>query len=229
MKLNVKGILSYPHLFQPRAVNQGDDPKFSASILIRKGDPQLAYIQSVIDQEKANGWPSGFPSSGRQFLADGALKFPTDPAMANFMVISANANADSKPAVVDPNLAPVMDQSQVFAGAIVWASLNTFIYNQTVNKGVGAGLNGIMVTGEIGELGRIDGRPSVESMFDGVTVGGAPGAAPASMSAPAPAPAPAHQMTAAAQYTYDQYKASGWTDAQLIQAGFMVAPVQPSF
>lgn len=42
--------------------------------------------------------------------------------------------------------------------------------------------------------------------------------------APAPAPAaPVKQMTAAAQYTYEQYIGAGWTDAQLIQQGLMVA------
>ena len=55
MQFKVKGILSYPHLFTPRSVNPGDDPKFSASILIRKDDPQVQQIQQIIDTEKANG------------------------------------------------------------------------------------------------------------------------------------------------------------------------------
>lgn len=61
MQFKVKGILSYPHLFTPRSVNPGDDPKFSASILLRKDDPQVQQIQQIIDTEKANGWPNGFP------------------------------------------------------------------------------------------------------------------------------------------------------------------------
>jgi hypothetical protein len=46
---------------------------------------------------------------------------------------------------------------------------------------------------------------------------------------PAPAPAPYTAilnpkiMTTKAQYSYDQYKASGWTDEQLIQNGLMTA------
>lgn len=50
--------------------------------------------------------------------------------------------------------------------------------------------------------------------------GGAPMAPPPA--APAPAPAPARQMTAAAQYPYEAYISSGWTDAQLIANGLMV-------
>ena len=51
--------------------------------------------------------------------------------------------------------------------------------------------------------------------------GGAP-MAPPPAAAPAPAPAPARQMTAAAQYSYEAYISSGWTDAQLIANGLMV-------
>jgi hypothetical protein len=66
-----------------------------------------------------------------------------------------------------------------------------------------------------------------------------PQAAPAPAAAPAPvavapavgfaspgapaAPAPVRQMTAAATATYEAYIAAGWTDAQLIQNGLMVA------
>ncbi len=51
----VKGILSYPHIFQPRAVQQGDDPKFGVVVLIPDTDPQLAQILQIQESEKANG------------------------------------------------------------------------------------------------------------------------------------------------------------------------------
>jgi hypothetical protein len=50
----------------------------------------------------------------------------------------------------------------------------------------------------------------------------APAVGFASPGAPA-APAPVRQMTAAATATYEAYIAAGWTDAQLIQNGLMVA------
>lgn len=224
MQFKVKGILSYPHLFTPRSVNPGDEPKFSASILIRKDDPQVQQIQQIIDTEKANGWPNGFPHNGKQFMKDGAVQHPDRPEMHNYMIISANAKADSKPHVVDAQMNPVMNQADAYAGAIAWAAFNSFIYNQAVNKGVGCGLNGIMLTGEEGELGRLDGKPTVEGMF-GDIAGGAPPAAPA------PA-APKHVMTDKANgLTREQYHQAGWSDEQLIQHGMMQPPggVAPSF
>lgn len=73
----------------------------------------------------------------------------------------------------------------------------------------------------------------------GVAAGPAPVAAPAVVPVATPAaplpvppnpavlqppvPAPVRQMTAAATHTYEQYVASGWTDAMLVQHGLMVA------
>lgn len=235
MQFKVKGILSYPHLFTPRSVNPGDDPKFSASILVRKDDPQVQQIQQIIDTDKANGWPNGFPANGRQFMKDGAVQHPDRPEMHSYMIISANAKADSKPHTVDMQMNPVMNQADAYAGAVVWAALNSFVYNQPVNKGVGCGLNGIMLTGEEGELGRLDGKPTVEGMFGDVAQGG--GGAPQAPAAPATPPpaapsAPKYQMTDKANgLTREQYHAAGWSDEQLVQHGIMLPPggVAPSF
>lgn len=234
MQIKVKGILSYPHLFTARAVNPGDDPKFSASILVRKDDPQVATVNAIIEQEKANGFPSGFPANGKCCWKDGAVAFPNDPAMHNFMILSGNAKSDGRPHVVDKTLNPIMDQSEVYAGAVVWASVNTFCYNQPVNKGIGGGLNGVMVTGEIGELGRLDGKPSVESMFGDTPVTAPPVAAPpvAPTAPAAPPSAPVYQMTDKANgATHEAMLAAGWSDAQLIEHGMMLPPngVTPSF
>ena len=220
-QIKIKGILSYPHLFQARSVQPGDDPKFSVTVLLKKGDPQIATVQAVIDACKLNGFPAGFPATGKVFMKDGdeTGKHP------GYMMVQANCRADQRPIVVDSNLQPVTDPSQVYAGAIAWASLNTSNYNMPVNKGVGCYINGVMVTGEEGELGRIDGRPTVDGMFGDLD---APPPAPPQAPPPAPpqTPAPAYQMTEAANgVTRDAYIAAGWTDEQLILNGMMSDPV----
>lgn len=221
-------------MFTPRAVEAGKDPKYSCSVLIKKTDPQVAQIQAIIDADKLNGWPSGFPATGKIFMKD-------SPENPEYVVINGNAQQDMKPPVVDANICPIIDPSQVYAGAIAWVSFNSFTYNKDVNKGVAAGLNGVMITGEEGELGRLDGRPTAESMFADVQGGGVPATtapAPAAPNAPAPAapgppvPTPQYVMTAKAQFTRDQYLATpGWTDELLISEGLMLPPngVAPSF
>ena len=136
----VKGILSYPHLFQPRAVQQGQEPKYSCTVLIKDDDPQLQTILAIQEQEKQNGFPSGFPANGKLFC-----KPCTD--RPGYHQIGGSAKADQKPVVVDANLQPVIDPGAVFAGGIGWVQFNTFSYNQPINKGVSVGLNGVMWTG----------------------------------------------------------------------------------
>lgn len=161
MKLTIKGILSYPNIITPRAIQQGDTPKYSCSILIRKGDPQIDEINRAIETAKLDGFPSGFPNTARVFLKE-------SPEYPEFFVISTSANEVYKPDVVDSNLQPIIDPSSVYAGVIAYVSINTFSYNKPASKGVSAGLNGVMLTGIEGELGRLDGRPTVEMMFGDV-------------------------------------------------------------
>jgi len=247
-QLKIKGILSYPHLFTPRAIEAGAEPKYSTSVLIRKDDPQLAQVQALVDQEKANGFPSGFPANGKLCLKDCAIEpsYSGDPKLHNFMVLSTN-NKD-KPQVVDmATLGPLMDPALIYAGCVAWVSVGIQAYSMPVNKGVGAYVNGVMPTGEEGELGRIDGRPTAAQMFGdvsqaapmapmpGVTAAppvaapvAAPAVAPAPMSppvAPAAPPAPL-QMTAAAKgVTLQQYLATpGWTEEMLIEQGLAIRP-----
>lgn len=253
MQITIKGILSYPHLATPRAVNPGDDPKYSANLLIRKDDPALAQLQQAIEVEKQNGFPSGFPPTGKVCLHDCAVSQPGNPELANYMELRTSARADSKPHTVDMNMQPVMDPGALFPGAVVYLAINTFSYNKPTSKGVAAGLNGVMLTQEESPLGRLDNKPTAEQMFAGVTGTAVPGTpAPATAGTPAPAPTPAptapppvppvappaaptqpqYIMTAkAGGATREQFQANGWTDEALIQQGYMELPggVVPSF
>lgn len=244
MQLKVKGIMSYPHLFTPRAVQPGDDPKYGLTVLIRKDDPQLAQVQQALEAEKANGFPQGFPANGKVFLRDCVETQPGNAELANYMEIRTGASAEFKPTVVDANLQPVMDPGAAVPGEIAWVAFNTFTYNRAVSKGVAAGLNAVMLTGELGPLGRLDNRPTAQQLF--ADVAGAPAAAPATPQPAAPvqanfmAPAPAAPvapppappaapvvpqlvMTAAAGgVTLEAYKAAGWTEEQLIANGLAV-------
>lgn len=242
MQLTIKGILSFPHLHQPRAVNPNDPAKYSANLLIRKDDPALAQLQQAIEVEKQNGFPSGFPPNGKICLHDCAVSQPNNPELAGYMELRASSNADSKPLLVDTSTQPLMDPAQVYPGAVVWMAINTFSYNKPTSKGVAAGLNGVMVTGEEGPLGRLDSKPSAEQMFAGIGQA-APAAAPAAAPVAAPPPVPAtpppaapaqpqYVMTAKANgATREAFHANGWTDEALIQNGYMELPggVVPSF
>lgn len=246
-QIKVKGIISFPHLFQARSINPTDDPKFSVTCLLPANDPQVAQIQQAIETEKMNTFPSGFPANGKLCLkthpvnpaSPGINEDPNTPQ--GYVALRMTSHADYAPLVCElPNVdQPLMDRSKVYAGAEAWFAVNIDGYNQSAYKGVGAYVNGVAVTGVEGPLGRIDNRPNAQQMFGDVadqTPPAATGPGPMAPSAPAPtapaptapappAPGPVHQMTEkAAGATYEAMIAAGWTDETLIAHGMMVPP-----
>jgi hypothetical protein len=62
---------------------------------------------------------------------------------------------------VDTNLTPV-DPSEVYSGCFFHAALRPFAYDRNGNKGVGIGLQNLML---VGKGPRIDGRKSADADF----------------------------------------------------------------
>jgi len=227
----VYGVISYPHLFEPHTSNPKYPKRYSIDIMLPPGDPQIAILQTDIDQSWANKSPSD-PNKNVYCLSpydDRKDNNSYDPRFAGWTVFTANAKDTSQPVVVDKGGIPVLNRSDVFAGGMAWVHASIF----AIDNGVTAAINGVKVAGVVGPVGRLDGKPTVEQMFADTSVPADAPAPPAPMAAPAPPPpptAPVHQMTDAAQGTYEQYVAQGWTANQMIDAGLLVPPgASPSF
>ena len=240
MQFKAKGILSYPHLFTPRAPQGSNELKYSLELLLAKNDPQLQQIQQLVESAKMTGFPSGLPANAKLCLLDCVEAKSDDPRYHPYMLLRAN-NKD-QPDVVDTNLQPLMDQKQVTAGMMAWVSGVIKPYNN-VSKGIGCYVNGVLATGEMGPLGRLDNRPSVQAMFGDIntmqpaimpqnaqSVNAMPPVTPTAPTAPVmgqPQATPQYIMTDKAEgIPRENYHASGWTDEMLIQHGYMI---QPSF
>jgi hypothetical protein len=243
--ITVKGIISFPTLFTPKVAQGATEAKFNISILLPPNDPQIAVINQLVEQAKLDAFPSGYTGTD-QCLNAYDVKFQGksyyDARFSGWWVFSCSAKADDRPSVVDTNYQPVLNPSDVYSGMI--AHVNAGVSGYVKGRGgIGGWLNGVMITSEDSDFGRLDGKPSTEQMFAGI---GNPGPAntlppqvaapPAPMAPPAP-PAPVapvaaqRQMTAAANgTTYEAYVAAGWSDDLLIQNGMMVGPTAtPSF
>jgi len=239
--------MSFPNLFVPRSVDDNSDPKYSVNILIAKNDPALAAIVADIEKCKAEGFPNGFPATAKCCLKDCAGEGYA-ANLAGYMELRTSASENKRPPVVDMTCNPVMDRAQVFAGAEAWFAVGIMSYNKPLYKGVGAYINGVMITGVEGATGRLDGSQSPEQMFAGIGTGTpaapvappaapvappaapvappaapvAPPAAPVAPPAAPVAPPAGPQMTVLATASYADYIAAGWTDEQLRANGFMV-------
>jgi len=146
--------LSYTHLFEPHAI-EGNEPKYSTSVLIPKTDKEtLTAIKEAVEQVKAEGkgkWGGKVPPNLKTPLRDGDAERPDDDAYSGCYFL--NANSKNKPGVVDVNVQPVLDATEVYSGCYGRLTLNFYAYSASGNKGVACGLGNVQKLAEGEPLG----------------------------------------------------------------------------
>ena len=138
---------SYANVFEPKALNEGDTPKYSVCLLIPKSDTKTVdKIKKAIEAAKVAGKAvladknGKIPSTIKNPLRDGDDERGDDPAFEGMYFI--NANSHRKPSIVDKDLEPIMSQEEFYSGCYGRASLNFYAYN-VQSKGIAAGLNNL--------------------------------------------------------------------------------------
>lgn len=165
-----KARLSYANIFTPRAMNEGDEPKYSASLIIGKNHPQVAAIQNAIQnalEQGADKFGGKIPPTGqlRNPLRDGDTERDGEEYANNFFI---NASTKRQPAVIDQAMNKVLDPDEVYSGCYANVLITFFAYNRNGNKGVSASLDMLQKHSDGEHLG--GGRPAVEDVFS--TIGG---------------------------------------------------------
>ncbi len=150
--------ISYPNLFAPKAAAEGQEPKYSISMIFpktKKGpdgkwldaiknapEPLVAAVLAAGKAEwgERSQWPKGL----RLPFRDGAEK-ETDGYGPD--VIFVNASSKNKPGVVSvyDKRTQITDPSKVRGGFYARASLNAYAYDKGVNKGITFGLQNVIV------------------------------------------------------------------------------------
>ncbi len=140
---------SYANVWEAKSIN-GGTPKFSVSLIIPKSDTRtLEKIKSAIEAAykegeaklKGNGRSVPALSTIKTPLRDGDLERPDDEAYADSYFV--NANSATAPGVVDANLDPILERSEVYSGVYGRASINFYAFNSNGNKGIACGLNNL--------------------------------------------------------------------------------------
>lgn len=159
--------LSYAHIFEPHAMNEGQEAKYSVSVIIPKSDKEtLKAIKEATDQAKKDGagkWGNKIPGNLKTPLRDGDVEREDDEAYKGCYFL--NASSKNKPGVVDANVQPVLDATEVYSGCYARLTLNFYAYNASGNKGVAAGLGNIQKLEDGEPLG---GFTRAEDDFDSV-------------------------------------------------------------
>ena len=145
---------------------QGGKPKYSVSLIIPKTDTAtITAIERAVDA----AIDARIGKFGGKKPNKAALKLPLrdgdterdDKAYANSYFV--NANSLTPPQVVDENVAPILDRSEVYSGYYARVSLSFYAFNTNGNKGIACGLGNIQKLRDGEPLG--GGRISAESDF----------------------------------------------------------------
>jgi hypothetical protein len=156
---------SYLHVFEPTAIDEGQEKKYSVSLIIPKSDKKtIAAINKAIEAAKEAGKTSKFggkiPANLKTPLRDGDEERPDDEAYEGSFFL--NANCKTRPGLVDKHLQPIMNQDDLYSGCYGRASVTFYAFNTSGNKGIACGLNNLMKLEDGESLG---GRQTAENDF----------------------------------------------------------------
>lgn len=162
--------LSFPNLFKARAAEEGQDPKFSVEILVPKADTKtIAKIRAAQNGAAAtekgkkalgDSVPTWGSSQFNQNKWTDTLRDGDDPdendgrdERKGHWFMNIRSSEQYKPGVVDKDLQPIVDQSEVYGGVFARVSMSAFAFSTQGKKGVSFGLNSVQVLGYGDPLG----------------------------------------------------------------------------
>lgn len=161
-------IWSYANLWAPKAIAENATPKYSLSCIIKKDSEDVAKVKAAIKAaydeglSKLKGNSKTAPSftSIKTPLRDGDEERPDDPVYKGCYFI--NANSTSAPGIVDRDVNPILDHSEVYSGCKGRVSITFYAFNNSGNKGIACSLNNVQKWSDGESLG---GKASAESDF----------------------------------------------------------------
>lgn len=203
MPITITGVrFSYCNLFQPKAPynNPQGEPMYSCTILVPKTNTaaKAAIDQAVaaaIEAGVSSKWIGVRPPQPAICVHDGDGPRPSDGSAFGEECLGCwvfKASSKQQPFVVDAQVQPIIDPTQVYSGMWGNVNVNFFAYNNAGKKGIGCALNGVQKTQD-GEP--LSGHVTAQEAFQPV--------APATPFAPAaPGGWPTPQVAPGTQYTW---------------------------
>ena len=158
--------LSYCALFEPRSITSDDGtqtpPKYSTVLLIPKSDKDTmaklwAAESATAEEQKAKFKGGKIPKDLKSVIHDGDEEADLDsnPEYAGHWYMSVNSSEKYPPKVVDRQLNPILDATEVYSGCYARVSLSPFAYSTRGNQGVSFGLRNVQKLADGDPLGGV--------------------------------------------------------------------------
>ena len=158
-------IASFPCLFEPSGF-EGQDKKFSVTMLWKK-DEDLSALKAACEAAITKKWADKRPANIQMPVKDGDLKLDAEgnvrPEYAGMKFAIAKAKETDPPKVVDLELNPILDKSEIYGGCELRAAVSCYAWEFAGKKGVSLYLGNVQKTGAGEAFG--GGGNSVESDF----------------------------------------------------------------
>ena len=168
------GIASYAFVFQPQDPMEGSDgaPKYSITLLVdKKHKKALAGIKAAVMEAGEKKFGSPFTSLVKRgkinlpFRDGDEEKEDTEDEALYSGKVFFTAKSSTKPAIVDSDLEPILDDTEFYSGCICRISVVPFAYDKRGNKGISFLLNNIQ---KLKDGTRLSGKPAAEEEFDAI-------------------------------------------------------------
>lgn len=161
--------LSFPNLWErSRPIPPNTEGKFGANLVFPVG----ANLKILKDAAAAVGQDKWGNRAGTMRLkhpfkdqAEMADRYAGYEQGGEYIIATS---AKTRPMIVDPRNQAITDESRVYPGVWAVAIIRPFAYEQTVNKGVAFGLQGVMLVSDDKQLG--GGGIDPGAAFGGVNV-----------------------------------------------------------
>lgn len=154
---------SFVHLDKPSRMKGDPDsePRYQILIALPKDDPFWDEVEDAIEEAAKEKFNGKVPPKFKSPIKDG-----DDEEYDNLKgMLFINASNSRKPGLVDADLEPIMDGSELYSGAWYRASINVWAWTHaTGGKGASVSLNNVM---KIRDDERFDGGTSAEDDFAG--------------------------------------------------------------
>lgn len=137
--------LSYPKLFKAVGSNLNPELRFSTDVLIDKSDKDTVdRITRALEAAKKEGiekvWGGKDPGSKlRMPIKDGDER--EEAEYKGCYIVSPWSKEQYPPKVVDINLNPIIDQTEIYGGVVCRVSINFYPYDFKGQKGIGCGFD----------------------------------------------------------------------------------------
>lgn len=139
-----EATILYPNLFEPRAMMEGQEAKFSVMLVFDAGTDLSALKEAVMEEAKEKG----LKGSIRKPLRPGSDKEGSNIEEVVKGKVFMNVTSKFMPKVIDRRKQDILDKDEVYSGMRARAVVRPYGYDSAGNRGVAFGFDLIQILGK---------------------------------------------------------------------------------